>query len=168
MDNVDNSSVDDLEDEFLSEYKTEFNVVTNFLASIFGCADSGLHYMVATSQEGDSDLLVFRKENDEIYIEEKYAGFPASFIGFLIAGNTGLTVRSFVFQSSLRVESDALDKIFTRKELRGWFLSSEGMAPLRSQHLIEVSCVDAETGKISDPEPNLAYCDAWAFPLSSD
>lgn len=54
------------------------------------------------------------------------------------------------------------------EEVRSWRISSlHGIEAISSQETIEAQCTDYSTGKLTSPESNVTYCDAWENELEA-
>jgi hypothetical protein len=48
-------------------------------------------------------------------------------------------------------------------ELCGWVVTSFSIRGLTDEEIIEAYCVDHETGKITSPDPSIAYKAGWGI-----
>lgn len=136
-------------------------LATRFLVGVFSHASNGVHRLVVTAEDGEFDSLIFGKSNGEIHVGGEYLDFLSSMVDFLNPDGAGVTLRSFVSEGDISNPENIIHDDSAHREIRGWFLSIQGVVMLTAQQAIECYCTDAVTGRILDPEPNVAYCDAW-------
>lgn len=144
---------------------TAQDIMAFFRDIIVSNSPNGSHIVVVGSSLGQMEFMYGKNGHDIYNMEGIVDAIHYASRSLVLGSLTSIFLRSFLNENVTNGVITDLFQETSQQALRGWVFTTEGILPLSSQQVIDASCRDYETGKILDPERNLAYVDAWNSPL---